>query len=72
LVKKGGFSTSESGNYSSVHQSAITFAFTNFRSLRTYCSSTWLCVVTATITLIGTLSNLGFFANTITIVVGLI
>jgi len=44
-----------------VCQSIIDFAFVGSCALSTFCSSTWLCVMT-TITLIGTLSSLeGFY-----------
>jgi hypothetical protein len=55
-----------------IYQSVVTFAFTNSRSLNTYCSGTWLHVVVATTTLISTLSNLKGFDTIVAIVVGLV
>jgi hypothetical protein len=64
--------TKESRICSSICQSTIVFAFINLHSLSTCYSSTWLRVVTRTITLTSTLSGLENLANKMAIVVGLV
>ncbi len=51
---------------------AIAFAFTSSSSLKTCCSSTWLHVMIASITLTTTWLGLGFFVITMAIIFGLI
>jgi hypothetical protein len=64
--------TKESRICSSVCQSTIVFAFINSHFTNTCCSGTRLCVVTTTITFIGTLLGLKVFTIIVVVVVGLV
>jgi len=53
-------------------QSIANFAFVGSCALNTCCSSTWLCVMITTTTLIGTLSSLEGFYIIMVVVIGLV